>query len=84
MSWGGGYLAFNTLVTWERAGCLATTDGFGNQNTSWQCGPKGSAPGPSVQITYGTDGVYRKPILRNNNLSYHGHFSGSYYCYSPC
>lgn len=82
-AWGGGYLAHVALVTYERAGCSSVTDGHGNLIQSWSCFPKGSAPG-AHHIYWGNDGTYRKAVIRNNNTSFSGKFTGNYLCYNPC
>jgi len=82
-AWGGGYLYGVDLVTYERSGCSTVSDGSGNLIQSWTCFPKGSSPA-AYELHWVNDGVYRKPVIRNNNLSYSGHFAGAYGCFYPC
>jgi hypothetical protein len=81
-SWGGGDLAVIAFVTYERSGCVTTANGNGDLIQSWKCFPNGSAPG-GYHLYFG-DHIYRKPVIRNNNLSYKGYFEGGYTCYTPC
>ncbi len=83
MAWGGGYLLNATITTYERAGCLTVANGQGNLIQSWTCFPKSGGAGAYI-MSWSNDGTYRKPVIRNNNLSFSGKFAGSYDCYYPC
>lgn len=81
--WGPGNLLLNASVsTFERAGCV---DFANNENVllqSWVCGPSGSQPAAYIYAV--NDGVRRKGVIRNNNLSSSGVFIGDEVCYSGC
>lgn len=83
--WGPGSFVFGiNLVTYDRAGCVTVANGANQLLQSWTCGAAGSVPGPAVVLNFGNDGVWRKPVIRNNNLSFAGTFSGGLACYSGC
>jgi hypothetical protein len=64
------------LDTYERAGCIALTGYYGEQVSQWYCTSKESQ---KVIWVPANPGLYRA-IIRNNNLSYGGHFAGVRLC----
>jgi hypothetical protein len=73
-SW--GHLIVVGLRTYERAGCMNYHGWYGEYYRSWACignYAEGSIWGPK-------DGGSYIPIIRNNNQSYSGKFSGTYTC----
>ena len=72
------------VVTYERAGCITWANTSNALLMSWVCGSAGSSPGSAAIIYAPNDGVRRKGVVRNNNLSYAAHFGGSVACYSGC
>jgi hypothetical protein len=73
-----------SVITWQRAGCVALLGYYGEQLDSWTCGP---ATGGTFAATYYVAmsrpfGYYRAAI-RNNNLSNTGQFNGAYLCCQP-
>lgn len=71
------------VITVQRAGCVTIADGSNNLLTSWVCGPAGSSPGLAASVFLASaPGVWRKAVIRNNNLSNSGNFSGIYGCNS--
>jgi hypothetical protein len=70
------YSSFN-IRTESRAGCVATAGYYGEQINSWVCA---SAYGWALNgVPNPTAGFYRG-LIRNNNLSNPGSFSGGAYC----
>lgn len=66
------------VVTHERAGCVDIANGANELMFSWMCGPAGSSPGISQTIwDFAHEGIFRKGVIRNNNLSSGGYFDGS-------
>jgi len=57
----------------ERSGCVDYADVWHNLITSWVCTPKETEAIISVR----KDGGCYRGVIRNNNLSYKGQFSGS-------
>jgi hypothetical protein len=75
------------VITYERAGCVNIADGSNNLTQSWACGPSGSAPGYAAAVGIPIyPNFYYKGVIRNNNLSFSGKFSGFMVCYAayPC
>jgi hypothetical protein len=78
-------LNFASVSTFTRAGCVSIADGSNNLLTSWVCGAAGSAPGYAAAAYYNSNYLqYRKAVIRNNNTSNGGQFSGGYNCFNPC
>jgi hypothetical protein len=50
----------------------------------WVCGAAGSSPSWAAIINFANDGVTRKGVIRNNNLSFTGVFEGHEECYAGC
>jgi hypothetical protein len=69
------------IVTYERAGCVDIANGSNELLQSWQCIGKESS-GELQGIP--NDGVNRKGVIRNNNLSFTGFFNGAEFCYTGC
>jgi hypothetical protein len=66
------------VVTHERAGCVDIANGSNELLFSWVCGPAGSSPATAATIyDFAHEGVFRKGVIRNNNLSFGGHFDGA-------
>ena len=66
------------VVTHERAGCVDIANGSNELMFSWVCGAAGSAPTSAASIfDFNHSGVFRKGVIRNNNLSLAGHFDGA-------
>jgi hypothetical protein len=66
------------VVTHERAGCVDIANGSNELMFSWLCGPAGSSPAAAATIwDFAHEGVFRKGVIRNNNLSANGHFDGA-------
>ncbi len=83
--WGPGSFVFGiNLVTYDRAGCVTVANSSNQLIQAWTCGAAGSVPGPAVVLNFPNDGHWRKPVIRNNNLSFAGTFSGGLTCYSGC
>jgi hypothetical protein len=83
--WGAGHPLFGvTLVTYETSGCITVADKNNNLLESWSCAAAKSAPGPAIELHYLNDGLRRKGVIRNNNLSTKGFFAGLEACYSEC
>jgi hypothetical protein len=62
-----------TISTLERAGCVDYADVWHNLINSWVCYPKGTEWGG---ISVRQDGGWYRGVIRNNNLSYKGLFTG--------
>jgi hypothetical protein len=77
----GRYIHTVSMVTYERAGCLSLANSSNQLLTSWQCAAAGSAPAAATYFALNDDGVRRKGVIRNNNLSYKGYFAGALNCY---
>jgi hypothetical protein len=70
-----------TLVTFERAGCVDIANGANELMFSWVCGAAHSSPAAAAEINdFNHEGVPRKGVIRNNSLSFTGKFSGSQVC----
>lgn len=69
------------MTTHERAGCVDIANGSNELLESWHCVGKWSA---YEIIGIPDDGVNRKGVIRNNNLSFTGWFIGSEFCYTGC
>jgi hypothetical protein len=65
------------MTTFERAGCVDIANGSNELLRSWQCTGANSI---SEIVGIQQDGVNRKGVIRNNNLS----FAGSEFCYIGC
>ncbi|HEY6730740.1 MAG TPA: hypothetical protein VI039_06915 [Solirubrobacterales bacterium] len=66
------------VVTHERAGCVDIANGANELMFSWMCGAAGSSPATAASIyDFGHEGVFRKGVIRNNNLSFGGWFDGA-------
>jgi hypothetical protein len=78
------FAAVAGVVTFERAGCVTYADTNNNLIQSWVCGSAGSSPGSAAYAYAPNDGIRRKGVIRNNNLSFGGHFEGSVACFSGC
>lgn len=66
------------VVTHERAGCVDIANGANELMFAWMCGPAGSSPAAAATIwDFNHAGVFRKGVIRNNNLSSGGFFDGS-------
>lgn len=77
------WLNYAQVVTYQRAGCVDVADANNNLLASWVCGAAGSAPATAANMWYQQNlAGYRKAVIRNNNLSYWGTFSGGYNCYN--
>lgn len=75
------YIHGVTMATYERAGCLSVANGSNQLLMSWQCAAAGSIPAAAVTLWFNDDGIRRKGVIRNNNLSYKGYFSGNVTCF---
>jgi hypothetical protein len=83
--WGAGHpLLGVNLVTYERAGCVDVANSNNELLQSWTCGAAGSAPGSAVELHFSNDGIRRKGVIRNNNLSFVGFFAGAEICFTEC
>jgi hypothetical protein len=71
-----GHIITVWVVTHQRAGCANYTGWYGELYKSWWCVPKES----SGYIRVPQDGGSYIGIIRNNNLSYAGKFSGKFSC----
>jgi hypothetical protein len=69
------------MNTYERAGCLVIANGQNELLESWHC--TGSKSKIEI-IGIPNDGMNRKGIMRNNNLTYAAYFAGSEYCWFNC
>lgn len=69
------------LVTYERAGCVDIANGSNELLQSWQC--VGASSGYEIQ-GIPNDGVNRKGVVRNNNLSFTGFFNAAEFCWTGC
>lgn len=81
---GQGYANhYETLLvrTLERAGCVAAAGYHGEQVMNWVCAPAGG----NFAVIYppNPEGWYRG-MVRNNNLSKWGQFTGLAFCESRC
>jgi hypothetical protein len=74
----------SSVITFERAGCVSVANGSNEIIMEWRCGAAGSSPGAAALIFPPLDGVNRKGVIRNNNLSFTGRFQGAELCYSGC
>lgn len=82
--YGVGHPLFGiSLVTYERSGCMDVANSSNELLEAWTCEPAKSAPA-AYELHYLNDGVRRKGVIRNNNLSLTGFFAGAEACYSEC
>ena len=80
--WGASHhLRGVNMTTHERAGCVDIANGSNELLQSWQCVGSYST---SEIVGISDDGVNRKGVIRNNNLSFTGWFIGSEFCYVGC
>lgn len=85
-SWGGGYLSESSVIGYDHSACIDYTNGI-NENLmySWACAP---APQPGQftlrEVDFWNDGIYRKPIIRNNTTGDSNKVAGHYNCYTDC
>lgn len=85
-SWGGGYLSHSVVVGWDHSACINYTNGI-NQNLmyAWACAPKPPPGYPAFrEVNFWNDGIYRKPIIRNNTTGDQNRVAGHYDCYIDC
>lgn len=78
--WSSGHTSLYAVnvVTHERAGCVDIANGSNELMFSWVCGPAWSSPAAAATIwDFAHAGVFRKGVIRNNNLSSGGYFDGS-------
>lgn len=78
--WATGHTTLHSvnIVTHERAGCVDIANGSNELMFSWVCGPAASSPAAAATIwDFAHEGVFRKGVIRNNNLSFGGYFDGS-------
>jgi hypothetical protein len=78
--WAPGHTTLTSawIVTHERAGCVDIANGSNELMFSWVCGAAGSSPAIAASIyDFSHSGVFRKGVIRNNNLSFAGHFDGA-------
>lgn len=69
------------MNTYERAGCLVIANGQNELLESWHCTDANS----TIEIIgIPNDGINRKGIARNNNLTYSAYFAASDYCWFNC
>lgn len=80
-SWGGGYLRDSSVYGYYHSACIDYTNGV-NQNLMypWACTPKGTFR----YVGFWNDGIYRKPIIRNNTTGDTNMVEGWYECYTDC
>src|SRR5262249_26275486 len=71
-----GHIGSVTIVAYDRAGCVNYEGWYGELYRSWMCMPKGS----NGVISVPQDGGSYDAVIRNNNLSFGGKFSGGYWC----
>lgn len=65
------------IETYERAGCVDIANGSNQLMFSWVCGAANSFPAPAAEIfDIYHEGVFRKGVIRNNNLSFAAYFNG--------
>lgn len=77
------WLNYGQVTTFQRAGCVDIADGSNNLLASWVCGAAGSSPQYAANIWYNSDlAGWHKAVIRNNNGSSSGTFSGAYSCYN--
>lgn len=77
-------LNYGGVVTNERAGCVNIADGSNNLQGSWVCGSKGSSPGVAAEKWIPASEANFKGVIRNNNQSFSGTFSGRHNCWYGC
>src|SRR5690242_673440 len=73
--WANGHTSLTSawVVTHERAGCVDIANGSNELMYSWVCGGAASSPGIAASIyDFSHAGVFRKGVIRNNNLSAYG------------
>jgi hypothetical protein len=79
--WGPGRPLFNVYMqTYQRAGCVNAANSSNQLLGIWQCVGANSG----YLINFQNDGIRRKGVIRNNNVSYVGYFAGSQTCYWEC
>lgn len=71
-----GHIMYSTIQTFERAGCVNYAGWYYELYASWKCVGKNS----TTYIYVPNDGGSYQGVIRNNNSSYSGKFSGSYTC----
>jgi hypothetical protein len=71
-----GHLIESAIWTQGRAGCVNYAGYYYELYTSWKCVGSNS----SVGISPPRDGGSYQGVIRNNNLSYSGRFSGREWC----
>jgi hypothetical protein len=85
-AWGGGQLNHTRVYGFTHSACIDYTNGIdANLMYSWAC--TGSPPGgsPAVrEVSFWNDGIYRKPIIRNNTTGDNNRVAGYYSCYTDC
>lgn len=77
----GRYVHVTHMVTHDRAGCLSVANSSNQLLMSWYCAAAGSSPAIANYLVFNDDGIRRKGVIRNNNLSYKGYFQGGVSCY---
>lgn len=78
--WESGKLIEVGILTSERSGCVTfSAQNSGDLLDSWSCAAKASG----IYKYASNDGTIRRGVIRNNNLSYSGHFDGFYGCCYP-
>jgi hypothetical protein len=85
-AWGGGYLAESKVYSWEHSVCIDYTNGVdSNLMYPWACGDPPLNGIPSFRfVNFWNDGIYRKPIIRNNTTGDDTVAYGWYSCYTNC
>jgi hypothetical protein len=77
--WGPGHFGLigASVSTYERAGCVDIANGSNELMFSWVCGSAGTAPNAAANIfDIYHEGIFRKGVIRNNNLSFAAYFNG--------
>jgi hypothetical protein len=72
-----------SLVTYEMPGCVTVANSSNELLQTWTCAPKGSSPGPAVELHFANDGIRRKGVIGNYGGSV-GYFAGLVACYAEC
>ncbi|MBK5218653.1 MAG: hypothetical protein JJE35_02525 [Thermoleophilia bacterium] len=81
--WGPALKSLNwgQVLTVNRAGCVDIADTSNNLLSSWNC----AAAGAEATIFVSNDlTTYRKVVIRNNNVSNAGTFTGGQQCVLSC
>jgi hypothetical protein len=80
--WGASHHIYGVnMLTHERAGCVDIANGSNELLQAWQCV---SSSNVSEITGIPNDGVNRKGVVRNNNLSFTGFFNATEFCYTGC